>query len=266
MGNADTNTRHAVDEAMSRTVVIVPARDEESSIGLVLKDLPAVAKVIVVDNGSTDRTALIAQDSGCVVVREPIAGYGRACLAGISRLPQLQRETTVIRYVAFVDGDYSDHPQELAEMLRVLVHDEADFVLGSRMLGQREPGAMPFQAVWGNRLACLLMRLIWNARYTDLGPFRVIRYRDLMQLEMRDQNFGWTIEMQIKAKLAGLRIVELPVPYRRRVGVSKISGTVNGTIQAGYKILYTIAYFAIQPRLLGRTAKLTDQEPVHDSA
>lgn len=244
---ASTNCENGL-AALNQTAVIIPAQNEEKSIGLVLDDLPKVACVIVSDNGSTDGTARIAVGAGCVVADEPIPGYGRACLAGMSKLQSLAKSGLDIRYVAFVDADYSDHPQELTEMLRVLCENEADFVLGSRMIGKREPGAMPLQALLGNRLACGLMRLIWGAKYTDLGPFRVIRYDKLIQLGMQDLNFGWTIEMQIKAKLASLHTIEIPAAYRRRVGVSKISGTVSGTTRAGYKILYTIAKYAIQAR------------------
>lgn len=246
-GAATTDT--TVTAALQQTAVIIPARNEEQSIGLVLKDLPDVAAVIVTDNGSTDATAQIAAEAGCVVVDEHIAGYGRACLAGMAKLQSLVADSgREIKYVAFIDADYSDHPPELVTMLRVLCDEDADFVLGSRMRGRREQGAMPPQAVWGNRLACLLMKLVWRADYSDLGPFRVIRYDKLMQLGMQDLNFGWTIEMQIKAKLARLRTLEIPVSYRRRVGVSKISGTVSGTIRAGYKILFTIAKYSLQTR------------------
>lgn len=245
----------AIRDSLAKTVVIIPAMNEEKSIGLVLDDLPEVGCVIVVDNGSKDSTADIAKSKGCVVVSEPIAGYGRACLTGMNHLQSLVDQGQMeVDFVGFVDGDYSDHPQELTQMLRTLIGyqddgsvlDEKalDFVLGSRMLGPRESGAMLPQALMGNWLACSLMRLFWGARFTDLGPFRLIRYDKLMGLGMQDLNFGWTIEMQIKATLAKLRIAEIPTPYRRRVGVSKISGTLTGTIRAGYKILYTIARFA----------------------
>ena len=232
---------------LKQTAVIIPAKNEELSIQFVLNDLPDVACVIVANNGSTDRTSEIAADAGCVVVDEPIAGYGRACLAGMSKLRSLVGdEGKDIRFVAFIDADYSDHPEELIEMLRMVSDNRADFVLGSRTRGDQELGAMPPQAVWGNWLACSLMRLAWSTHYTDLGPFRVIRYEDLMQLGMQDLDFGWTIEMQIKAKQAGLRTTEVPASYRRRIGASKISGTVSGTLRAGYKILYTIAKYKWQ--------------------
>jgi len=235
--------------SLRQTAIIIPARNEERSIGLVLRSLPSVALVIVVDNGSTDQTAVIAKAAGSVVVRESVAGYGRACLTGMEELSGLVEDRfPQIQYVAFIDGDYSDHGEELLGMLQTLERQQADFVLGSRILGNREQGAMPIQAMLGNHLACWLMKRIWGTSYTDLGPFRVIRYDKLLSLEMGDQNFGWTIEMQIKAKLAKLKTIEVPAAYRRRVGVSKISGTVTGTIRAGYKILYTIAKYAIQYR------------------
>ena len=234
--------------ALSRTVVIIPARNEANSISLVLNDLPSVRHVIVANNGSTDETGEIAKNAGCIVVNEPIAGYGRACLAGLHAL-QMLRDETPVDFVAFVDGDYSDHAHLLGQLILPLVNNEADFVLGSRMLGKRDPGAMPLQATLGNRLACFLMWLIWHTKYTDLGPFRVIGYDNLKSLHMRDTNFGWTVEMQVKAAIKGLRTLEIPVPYRRRVGVSKISGTVSGTMRAGYKILATIAKYAWITRL-----------------
>jgi hypothetical protein len=145
--------------------------------------------------------------------------------------------------VVFLDGDYSDHPERLPELVAPIFCGEADFVLGSRLLGEREPGAMPFQSLFGNRLACFLMRHLFGGRYTDLGPFRAIDYQALKGLGMADRNFGWTVEMQIKATRAGLRTLEIPVPYRRRIGQSKISGTLAGTVKAGWKILYVIAKY-----------------------
>lgn len=230
---------------LSRTAVIIPVRDEEASIGKVLADLPPVATVFVVNNGSTDASASIAAQNGAVVVDEPIAGYGRACLAGLAKLNQISPiGESNIDLVAFIDGDYSDHGEELLDLIYPIAQDKADFVLGSRMAGNREDGAMPPQAMWGNRLACFLMRWIWKTNYTDLGPFRVIRRQSLEQLEMTDTNFGWTVEMQVKAVVAGLKIVEVPVSYRRRIGTSKISGTISGTVKAGTKILSTIAKYA----------------------
>ena len=233
-------------------VVIIPALNEESSIGLVLADLPAVREVIVVDNGSTDRTADVARRHGATVVREPKRGYGSACLRGLRELRH--QDVTVgerPEIVAFVDADYSDSPEQLPTLCAPILRNEADMVLGSRMTGDREPGAMPPQAVFGNRLACFLMRWLLGSRYTDLGPFRAIRYSALRQLNMIDTNFGWTVEMQIKAMTQRLRVLEHPVPYRARIGASKISGTISGSIKAGYKILLLVARYGI-PACLAR--------------
>jgi len=227
--------------------VIIPALNEEKSLPLVLRDLPAVRHVYVVDNGSTDRTAGVAVALDAIVVKEPQRGYGAACLRGLQAiLDRIQSGEAPPQIVVFVDADYSDHPDLLPELVRPIVDEEFDFVLGSRLLGEREPGAMPPQSVYGNKLACFLMRWCFGIRYTDLGPFRAIDYRSLCDLQMSDQNFGWTIEMQIKAARAKLRTLEIPVPYRRRVGVSKISGTISGTFRAGTKILYTIAKYRFQ--------------------
>ena len=218
--------------------------NEAEAIPKVLGDLPDVGVVIVVDNGSVDGTADIAKQCGATVVAEPQRGYGAACLRGLAVLESLaqEREATdgEIEVVAFVDADYGDHPDRLPEIAAPIFAGEVDFVLGSRLLGERDPGAMTPQAIWGNRLACFLMKKIWNVHYTDLGPMRAIRYSVLKKLNMEDQNFGWTIEMQIKAARSQVQFREIAVPYRRRVGESKISGTVSGTVRAGYKILYTI--------------------------
>ena len=227
------------DELLQKTFVIIPMLNEEGSIGMVLDDLPEVAEVVVVDNGSTDDGPAIATSKGATVVKEPQRGYGKACLTGIAHATQQvgDKEGCVI---AFIDGDYSDHPDELPVLISKISQEDFDFVIGSRATGTREKGAMHFQAIFGNWLACSLMHLFWGKKFTDLGPFRAIRMESLRELEMQDENFGWTIEMQIKAVQKGLRITEVPVSYRRRIGVSKISGTVSGTIRAGYKILWTI--------------------------
>lgn len=230
-------------EALDRTYVIIPVLNEEQSIALVLKDLPPVRRVIVVDNGSTDNSQAVAKEAGALVIQEPKRGYGQACLAGIAQVDHelgLLEEQIDDPIVAFVDGDYSDHPDELPDLIKPLADGHADFVIGSRSVGERERGAMHPQAIFGNWLACSLMQLFWGAKYTDLGPFRVIRHATLQELGMQDQDFGWTIEMQIKVAEKGIKFIEIPVSYRRRVGVSKISGTISGTIKAGYKILYTI--------------------------
>ena len=227
------------------TLVIIPAFNEADAIGRVIGDLPGalVGEVVVVNNASTDATERNAQAAGATVLRERRRGYGWACLRGIAYARQKNPDVVV-----FLDGDYSDHPDELGRLLAPIQDDRADFVVGSRMLGNREAGAMLPQALFGNRLACALMRLFWGARYTDLGPFRAIRFPALLALEMEDKTFGWTIEMQIKAVRRGLRYAEVPVSYRRRVGVSKITGTVAGTAKASAKILWTIAKYAASGR------------------
>lgn len=223
--------------------VIIPVFNEEKSLPLVLQDLPSVGQVIVVDNGSTDRSAEVARLHGAALVREPRRGYGSACLAGIVAIRSHALSVEVPDVIVFLDGDYSDHPEQLSELVQPILDGESDFVVGSRMLGKREPGALLPQALYGNRLACFLMWLCWGARYTDLGPFRAISWEALERLGMTDRNFGWTVEMQIKATVTKLRSREIPVRYRRRIGASKISGTISGTVKAGYKILYTIARY-----------------------
>ncbi len=219
-----------------KTVVIIPAFNEEKSVGKVVAALPeSIAQVIVVDNGSTDTTASVAAAAGARVVEELQRGYGAACLCGIAALPE---DTEC---VVFLDADFSDRPEEITSITEAIRTGDADLVIGSRMLGEREDGALAPQAYFGNRLACFLMRLIWGHRYTDLGPFRAIRLTSLRELRMQDQDFGWTVEMQVRALQEGLRVNEVPVSYRRRIGTSKITGTVSGTIRAGYKILLTIA-------------------------
>ena len=230
---------------LSSVTVIIPVLDEEQSLPHVLRDLPPVGQVIVVDNGSRDETALRAAEAGARVVSEPRRGYGSACLRGLATIEESVTDgATAQRVVVFVDGDYSDHVHLLPEIAGPVLADEADLVMGSRMLGPREPGAMPPQAVWGNRLCCLLMRA-FGGRYTDLGPFRAIRYDCLQRLRMSDTNYGWTVEMQLKALRHGLRVLEIPVPYRRRIGVSKISGTLSGTVKAGSRILMLIGRYGV---------------------
>ncbi|MGH1407911.1 MAG: glycosyltransferase family 2 protein [Rhodomicrobiaceae bacterium] len=214
--------------------VIIPALNEENAIGDVIRDLPEfVDQIIVADNGSKDDTAPIAASLGADVVYELEPGYGAACLRGMSAV----RDAEVI---CFLDGDYSDFPEDLAHLVDPILKDEADFVVGSRTGGQVEKGALTLPQIFGNRLACFLMNRIWGTTFTDLGPFRAIDAETLQNLQMQDRNFGWTIEMQIKAHILDARIIEVPVRYRQRIGVSKISGTISGTFKAGYKILATI--------------------------
>jgi|SRR5262245_8075359 len=223
--------------------VVIPARDEAQALPLVLADLPRqgdgwrVRRVVVVDNGSRDASADVARAAGADVVREPVAGYGRACLAGLAHLRAAPPDAVV-----FVDADHSDDPRELPRLVRPLVFGEADLVIGSRVLGAREPGAFtPVQAL-GNALAPALLRWLWGVRATDLGPFRAIRWQTLESLRMRDRGFGWTVEMQARAARAGVPVVEVPVSYRRRRhGRSKIAGTLTGSLRAGVTILATIA-------------------------
>jgi glycosyltransferase involved in cell wall biosynthesis len=220
-----------------RVAVILPALDEEAAIGGTLAELAGlgIEQILVVDNGSTDRTVDVSRAHGAEVVSEPRRGYGRACLAGMAAL----RDN--ISTVVFLDADGSDNPSDLPRLLEPIERGEAEMVLGSRVKGEREAGALTPQQRLGNALATGLLRLLLRARYTDLGPFRAIRRDALARLEMRDTGYGWTIEMQIKAHKKGLRVVEIPVNYRRRrSGTSKISGHPLSAVRAGGKILWTI--------------------------
>jgi glycosyltransferase involved in cell wall biosynthesis len=223
--------------------VIIPALDEEQSIGRVLGDIPGqlVRSILVVDNGSTDRTAAVAGSLGASVITEPRRGYGSACLAGIRHAASLQPPADIL---VFLDADYSDHPDQLGQVLEPILAGRADLVIGSRVLGSREPGALLPQARFGNMVAAVLIRLLYQVRITDLGPFRAIRTTALEALEMRDTDFGWTVEMQVKAARAGFAVEEVPVSYRRRIGKSKITGTLAGSTRAGWKILSTIFRYA----------------------
>lgn len=225
---------------MKKTVLIIPALNEALSIAAVLNDIPKslVHEIIVVDNGSTDATAQIAQENGATVCSELQKGYGYACLKGMAYAKTLNPDVIV-----FLDGDYSDYPSELPKLLAPIENESADFVLGSRLKGNLEKGAMPPQAYFGNRLAGFLMKHLYGANFTDLGPFRAIKWEVLEALSMQDKTYGWTIEMQLKAHHMGYKIVEVPVSYRKRIGTSKVSGTISGTIKASYKILKWIFGF-----------------------
>lgn len=232
--------------AGKRIGVIIPALDEEASIGKVIAAIPDWAdRIVVVDNGSRDATGAVAAAAGALVVSEPERGYGAACLAGMAAVHDLD-------VVVFIDGDYSDHPEEMSALVDPILAGECQFVVGSRVLKELPAGAFTPQQRFGNWLACALMRLIWGVRFTDLGPFRAIERHSLERLGMRDRTYGWTVEMQIRAAVAGLVMREEAVSYRRRIGRSKISGTVKGTVLAGYKILATIGRFAWQTRDLPR--------------
>ena len=215
--------------------VIIPVFNEQDAIEKVIGDIPSdlSAEIIVVDNGSTDQTAKLAAAMGARIVRENRRGYGSACLAGIAATGEPD-------IVVFLDGDYSDHPNEMSDLIVPILENRADLVIGSRVLGNSEPGALMIQARFGNRLATSLIKILFGVSYTDLGPFRAIRYGALMDLNMRDKTFGWTVEMQVKAAKRALKIQEVPVSYRKRIGVSKITGTLKGTLKAGWKILFTI--------------------------
>ena len=221
----------------AQVALIIPALNEEETLGAVLEQAQrfALAQILVVDNGSQDRTSEVARAAGAQVLVEPRRGYGNACLAGIAAL------RPDIEILLFIDADGSDDPSDIPRLLAPIECGEADFVLGSRTLGRPEPGALAPQQQFGNWVATRLMRLLFGARYTDLGPLRAIRRDALERLAMRDTNFGWTIEMQIKARRHGLRVREIPVNYRkRRGGQSKISGTLSGSFLAGAKILWTV--------------------------
>jgi glycosyltransferase involved in cell wall biosynthesis len=224
-----------------RIDVIIPAFNEALSIGLVLAEIPQnlVREVIVCDNGSTDQTAAVAKAGGATVVSQPSKGYGNACLAGMAHLKRKQSDEQP-DIVVFMDGDYSDYPGELPRLVAPIVEEGFDMVIGSRVLGQREKGAMLPQQIFGNWLATTLIRWLYGYTFTDLGPFRAIRWDSLLALGMEDPNYGWTVEMQVKAARQKLKSTEIPVSYRRRIGVSKVSGTVKGTILAGHKILWTV--------------------------
>jgi glycosyltransferase involved in cell wall biosynthesis len=219
--------------------VIIPAFNEENGIGLVLDEIPKelVTEIVVVNNASTDDTERIAKGGGATVLREPISGYGRACLRGIDYLKSSSAKPQI---VVFLDADHSDYPEEMIELVNPIIKGKADLVIGSRVAGEKEPGSMTPQQIFGNWLATRLMLWFYGVKFTDLGPFRAIRFSSLLDLDMQDKTYGWTVEMQLKAAKKKIRCLEVPVRYRKRIGFSKISGTVKGTIMAGYKILYTI--------------------------
>jgi glycosyltransferase involved in cell wall biosynthesis len=223
--------------------VIIPAFNEEKSIAKVIAEIPRelISEIIVVNNASTDRTAEVARQTGATVLNEQTPGYGSACLKGIDHCKKSNPQPDI---VVFIDGDYSDYPQEMQTLIRPILENKADLVIGSRALGNKEKGSMTPQQIFGNWLATRLLRLLYGIHFTDLGPFRAIRYSCLLALTMQDKTYGWTVEMQLKAAKMNLRCMEVPVKYRKRIGISKISGTLRGTIMAGYKILYTIFRYA----------------------
>jgi glycosyltransferase involved in cell wall biosynthesis len=224
---------------MPEIVVIIPALNEERAIGKVLAHIPSniASEVIVVDNNSSDATAKVALNFGATVVHETRKGYGFACLKGIEHVMSRSQKPDV---VIFLDADYSDCPEEMANLIQPIVQQDYDMVIGSRVLGKLQEGAMPWHQVLGNRLAVLLINFLYGVHYTDLGPFRAIKFDSLLKLDMKEHRYGWTAEMQAKAAKQRLRCFEVPVTYRARIGTSKISGTAKGTICAGYSILATV--------------------------
>lgn len=226
-----------------KVFVIIPAYNEERSIARVVADIPSpsVREVVVVNNRSTDQTREAARQAGATVLDEPRPGYGQACLRGIEYVRERSEPEDII---VFLDGDYSDYPEELTQIIAPLQSGEADLVIGSRATGRREAGSMTPQQIFGNKLATWLLKVLYGASFTDLGPFRAIRREALDRLGMEDRNYGWTVEMQLKAVKNGLRYTEVPVSYRKRIGFSKVSGTLKGTIMAGYKIIWTILKYS----------------------
>jgi len=224
--------------------VIIPAFNEADSIGLVIQDIPSVVdEVIVVSNNSTDQTEVNARKAGATVLTETRKGYGYACLKGMDYIAAQPEKPDV---VVFLDGDYSDYPEQLSAIIQPILQENIDFVIGARVDRLREEGSMTFPQIFGNWLATRLMRLFFGAKFTDLGPFRAIKYEKLLALNMEDKTYGWTVEMQLKAIKQKLSYVEVPVNYRNRIGVSKVSGTVKGAVMAGVKILGWIFKYSLK--------------------
>lgn len=221
---------------MKKIVVIIPAFNEENAVGIVIREIPKhlVAEIIVVNNNSNDQTAQIAKEAGATVLNENRQGYGWACLKGIDYCKQ---QNILPDIVVFMDADHSDYPEEMPRLIKPIIEQNFDMVIGSRALGKRERGSMTPQQIFGNWLATNLIKIFYRVTYTDLGPFRAITFEKLIAMKMQDTTYGWTVEMQLKAAKMKLKVVEVPVNYRSRIGVSKVSGTLKGTIMAGYKIL-----------------------------
>ena len=217
--------------------VVIPARNEEDSIALVLQSIPTEinTEIVVVDNGSTDSTTNIAQKFGAIVLHESIPGYGRVMSKGIAYF-----KDTPVDIVVFLDSDYSDYPEEMTKLIEPIINNDYDMVVSSRLNPLYDKKSLPFHVIWGNKLVVTFMNLLFQTNYTDLGPFRAIRYQRLLQLQMQDMNYGWTVEMQAKAKLLNFKTTELSVRYRQRIGQSKISGTIKGSFLAGTKMFYTL--------------------------
>jgi len=230
--------------ASERIKVIIPAYNEEESIAKVIAEIPEIVQeVIVVSNNSTDATEANASKAGATVIKERRKGYGYACLKGMDYISTLENKPDII---VFLDGDYSDFPVELTKIIAPIIEENKDMVIGSRVKRWREKGSMTFPQIFGNWLATSLMKLFFNARFTDLGPFRAIKYHRLLELDMEDKTYGWTVEMQLKALKKGFSYTEVPVHYKNRIGTSKVSGTVKGAIFAGVKILFWIFKYSFK--------------------
>ncbi|WOD44451.1 glycosyltransferase family 2 protein [Hwangdonia lutea] len=229
---------------MTHIKVIIPAFNEANSITHVIHDIPNIVdEIIVVSNNSTDDTEINAKKAGATVLTEPRKGYGYACLKGMQHIANQNTKPDI---VVFLDGDYSDYPEELTKIVAPIINDDIDFVIGARVKRLREQGAMTLPQIFGNWLATTLMSLFFGAKFTDLGPFRAIKYDKLLGLNMEDKTYGWTVEMQLKALKQKLTYTEIPVNYRNRIGVSKVSGTLKGAIFAGFKILGWIFKYSIK--------------------
>jgi len=227
-----------------KITVIIPAYNEEGSIGKVIKDIPAIVdEIIVVNNNSTDSTAAVAEAAGATVLFETKAGYGFACLKGMEFVADKNMKPDII---VFLDGDYSDYPEELEKLILPIIQNDFDFVIGARIKKLREHGSMTVQQIFGNWLATFLMKLFFGSRFTDLGPFRAIKYSKLLQMQMQDKTYGWTVEMQLKALKQKMKYAEIPVRYRNRIGISKVSGTLKGTVMAGIKIIGWIIKYSFK--------------------
>ncbi len=220
---------------MTKIKVIIPAYNEADSIALVLAEIPKIVnEVIVVDNNSTDNTSDVARQAGATVLLQPLMGYGNACLKGMEYVANQSIKPEII---VFLDGDYSDYPEELTKIIKPIIDDDVDLVIGARVKHLREAGSMTPQQLFGNWLATFLMRIFFGAKFSDLGPFRAIKYTKLLELQMVDKTYGWTVEMQLKSIRQKLTYIEVPVNYKKRIGISKVSGTIKGSIFAGAKIL-----------------------------
>ncbi|KAB2838661.1 MAG: glycosyltransferase family 2 protein [Melioribacteraceae bacterium] len=232
-----------------KTAVIIPVYNEEQSIPKVINDIPknVVNEIIVVNNNSTDKTVEAAKTAGATVLTETFQGYGAACLKGINYCKGKDFDIVV-----FLDGDYSDYPEEIIDVIKPIVEENYDFIIGSRVLGEKEKGALPFQSQVGSIIAGVLINFFWKVKYTDLGPFRAIKFDKLLELDMRDKWYGWTVEMQIKAARKKYKINEVPVKYRKRIGKSKVTGTIKGTVMASVIILKTIFTYALKKESVKR--------------